>query len=277
MKRLLAILLALSMIFSLVACASERESGDSGKANADDKDSLSDADDAPVDQDDESSGGDDDDEDDEDEYDDDEDDVYYQPDGESPLFLNAFNPLLGDTFALDVDLSVTGMIDIRVEMYRDIDDVYIYLDANGNKVKLIVVDGVLYFFNEEDKTYFSKELNQAEAEKLLSGFKFAEAMAGSTAEFEGMELIDTGKGRFGGKGYYFEETEDEFGNLTRFYYDYTGSMVGMSMSAIEVPFFISYYVPANAFDIPDGYNETNPDLSFVDKTNDLLNSLFANN
>jgi hypothetical protein len=257
MKKLLAILLVAALAFTLVACGEDTDTGSGGSGATVTTGGGQTAPTAPTPP----------------------TDATVPTEGTSPnppnidgsmsdtKFLAVLNALEeSGTVAMEMSADEQG-VNVEMKVYGKDEDFYMFMDMGMEgmslmQIQMLLVDGSLYFFNEEDKTYNVIELDADQTEEILGGFGIEDLA--NFGDLEAMKFLGDGNEEFDGKELFFEEFEmDSMGMKvnSKIFFD-GNNIIGMSVAGQEIAMSISSDVPANAFAVPTGYTKSDEEMSF---------------
>ena len=245
MKKLLAILLAASIVISFVACNSDEDEGGANSSGTTTTtttgDTTGDTTTEPTNE--------------------------VEPDEPAEGVLDiedskvkeAYDFLETDTFSFEMDVDLFGL-ELTAIIYKD-GESYAMQIGSGDTVGIIVNDGKFSYLNNAEKTCEVIDLSlldEAEREGFLdmvNAKQFAETFAG----LDEITMTEMGKTTFGGKRLDYEEFELDMGFPIRFFFD-GKDLVGMAANLgpelgglMQLGMKISDSVSASAFDIPSDY------------------------
>jgi predicted small lipoprotein YifL len=241
MRKISAVLLALVMVLTLAACASDEPEGSPSVTTTAENNQ-------------ETTGGND------DEQDNDQPDEIVGEPLDGSKFMAAIEKVYSDVLAIEMTMNDVGD-DAVTEMtvYRSGESMSVRTQGVLGSAFVIITDGVMYSFDEENKTYYETPVGLFDADDVTGQFDIFGEMLGQT---QGALITDSGVMEFKGEDYDFEQITTPEGEVTIVFFDEDGNMVGILQDGVQMVISISSQVPDGAFDIPDGYEPFDFDFDF---------------
>jgi len=182
-----------------------------------------------------------------------------------------FDVFNSDRYSMKAPFSTSA----RVEVHRDAENFYMFVEVLGVKACVLVTGGKTYLYDEDQMLYDVRDIPSEKLDSIVK--QFSDLFAVSPEEIEGLVLSETGMAEFQGRELFYEDfkASENAEEAKRFFFD-GDDLIGVETvdlntgNKTESRFFISANVPEDAFKVREGYTKDESGELY-----DIFNRMFA--